>query len=171
MKILKFIPFIAFIFLTIFLFKKINNFEESKNLSSALIDKPFPDLDLNNLDGGKRLKDIIGKKNLIINYFASWCAPCRLEHETLTIFKKDHNIIGIAYKDERKNITKFLKELGNPYREVFLDRNGRSAIDLGLYGVPETYFVDRRGFIRYKHVGPIDEDEFKKIINILNQKL
>ena len=70
---------------------------------------------------------------------------------------------------KKKNIQNFLNELGNPYKKVFLDTNGRSGIELGLYGVPETYFIDREGIIKYKHVGPIDESNLKGIISMLKK--
>ena len=169
MRILKFIPLLTFIFLAIFFFIKIKILDSTKNLSSALIDKPFPQINLNSINDNLKLKDFIGKKNIVVNYFASWCAPCRIEHKTLANFGESHTIIGIAYKDSKKNIENFLNELGNPYTNVFLDKNGRSAIELGLYGVPETYFIDSNGIIRYKYVGPINDIEFEKRINLLNK--
>ena len=167
MRIIKFIPLIAFIFLATFFLIKIIYFESTKEISSALINKPFPQISLENYHGEHSFNKLIGTKPIVINYFASWCVPCRQEHNTLKYFSNENTIIGIAYKDSKDNIEKFLNELGNPYKEVFLDNSGRSAIELGLYGVPETYFVDKKGIIRYKHIGPIDQNEFNKLINLL----
>ena len=111
-----------------------------------------------------KLSDFRGKV-VLLNLWASWCAPCRIEHEVLKNFSKEYTIIGIAYKDSIENIESFLKELGNPYEKIFYDFSGKESINLGLYGVPETFFVNKDSKILYKHVGPIKKQEFKKIIS------
>ena len=168
MKYFKILPIILFLILSYFLLWKILNIDESKNLSSALINKDLPKLYLEPLEGNVILKDLLGKKPFILNYFASWCAPCRIEHNVLEQYSKDNIIIGIAYKDSKENIIRFLKELGNPYKTVLLDEDGRGAIDLGLYGVPETYFIDASGKIKYKHVGPLTLEKFENIMYLIN---
>ena len=107
------------------------------------------------------------KQTFIINFFASWCAPCREEHAVLEKYSKDQIIIGIAYKDDISNVKKFLSELGDPYDILMLDPNGRAAIDLGLYGVPETYFIDSKGKIKYRQVGPLTVKKFENILKSL----
>lgn len=169
-KNMKFIPLTIFIFLSIFFFIKLSNFEYTESLSSALINKPFPDIILPSLDEKASMDGLIGKKKFAINFFASWCLPCREEHEVLEEFSNEFPIIGIAYKDKMENISNFLKDLGNPYEQVFLDFSGKSAIELGLYGVPETYFIDENGIIKYKHVGPIDRLKFKEYIAKMKNK-
>ena len=161
---MKFLPLTVFTLLSLFLLIKLFNFNENKSLSSALINKPFPNIILPSLNHDSSLDRFIGKKKLAVNFFASWCVPCRAEHEVLTEFSDEFLIIGIAYKDEVVNVNSFLKELGNPYKEIFLDFSGDSAIELGLYGVPETYFVDENGNIKYKYVGPINRKEFKNFL-------
>ncbi len=170
MKFLKFIPVFCFFILSVFLYKKIDNFENTKDLSSALIDKPFPILKLLPYEKEIDLRKLIGEKAIVVNFFASWCAPCKIEHEVLKSFSNKVDIIGIAYKDTKKNINRYLQELGNPYKYIYLDNEGKNAIELGLYGVPETYFVDNNGVIKYKHVGPIQFKEFKEFISILGFK-
>ena len=101
-KLPKFMPLIIFIFLTFFFLKKIINFEESKDLKSVLIDKPFPTINLRSLDGKEEISEYIGKDFTIVNYFASWCEPCRVEHKSLKSIKNINTLIGIAYKDEKK---------------------------------------------------------------------
>ena len=164
MKFSKFIPLILFSSLSLFLLIKLSNFERSKSLSSALINKPFPNITLPSLNKEANIKQFIGKEKLAINFFASWCLPCKIEHAVLTEFSNDIFIIGIAYKDKTIQINKFLSDLGNPYKEIFIDFTGESAIELGLYGVPETYFVDENGIIKYKHVGPVNRKQFKDYI-------
>ena len=169
MKFFKILPMLLFLTLSYFLFWKITNIKQSKELTSALLNKDIPNLSLELLKGDIMLNNIIGKKPFIINYFASWCAPCRIEHEVLVKYSKKHLIIGVAYKDSKNNIRKFLKELGNPYDTVFLDEKGRAGIDLGLYGVPETYFIDNYGKIKYKQVGPLTVEKFENIMHLLKQ--
>tara|TARA_A100001011_G_C14206149_1_gene797870 strand:+ start:469 stop:978 length:510 start_codon:yes stop_codon:yes gene_type:complete len=166
---IKLSPLFLFCILSFFLYWKVTHIEESEQLSSALIDKNFPKLDLEIIEGNSSFIDLLGKETFVLNYFASWCAPCRTEHKVLEAFKKDYIIVGIGYKDTENNIKNFLSELGNPFRTVMLDSNGRAAIELGLYGVPETYFIGKDGKIKYKHVGPITKDKFNKIISLVNK--
>ena len=165
MKLLKFFPLIIFLILSVFLYNKIKFKKKLEPLSSALVEKKFPNLKIKSLDSNESINNFIDNKFVVINIFASWCAPCRIEHEVLKNFSKEYTIIGIAYKDSIKNIESFLQELGNPYDKVFYDFSGKESINLGLYGVPETFFVNKDSKILYKHVGPINKQEFKKIIS------
>ena len=165
MKLLKFFPLIIFLILSVFLYNKINFKKELEPLSSALVEKKFPNLKIKSLDSNESINNFIDNKFVVINIFASWCAPCRIEHEVLKNFSKEYTIIGIAYKDSIENIESFLQELGNPYDKVFYDFSGKESINLGLYGVPETFFVNKDSKILYKHVGPINKQEFEKIIS------
>ena len=165
MKVLKFFPLIIFLIFSIFLYNKIKFQKKFEPLSSALIEKKFPHLKIKSLDNNESINNFIKNKFVVINIFASWCAPCRIEHEVLKNFSKEYTIIGIAYKDSIENIESFLQELGNPYDKVFYDFSGKESINLGLYGVPETFFVNKDSKILYKHVGPINKQEFKKIIS------
>lgn len=143
-------------------------------LPSALIDRPAPDFVLPGLyetaDGLAR-KDLEGRVTLV-NFFASWCAPCREEHAELMALARRHDLTleGIAYKDKAEESRRFLDRLGNPYGHVGVDRNGTTAIDFGVYGVPETYVVDSTGHIRYRHVGPLTAEDVKvKILPLIEQ--
>ena len=172
MKYLKILPLIFLFFLTSILLIKIINYDKSKGIESALLNKNFPKLNISLLDT-KEQKHIdfnIGENFILINFFASWCVPCKVEHETLNFINRDGiPIFGIAYKDKTEDTKFFLKALGNPYKQVGIDRNGRIAIELGVYGVPETFLVDLEGIIRYRHAGPLTiEDYKKKIIPLIN---
>ena len=165
MNLLKFLPLIIFLIVSVFLYNKIKFQKKLEPLSSALIEKKFPLLNIESIENKDNINDFIQNKFVIINIFASWCAPCRIEHEVLKSFSKKYSIVGIAYKDSIENIEGFLSELGNPYEKVFYDFSGKESINLGLYGVPETFFVNKDSKILYKHVGPINKDEFNKIIS------
>ena len=110
------------------------------------------------------------KKFTILNIWASWCLPCRSEHELLMELSQnsDINIIGLNYKDNQENAKAFLRELGNPFEKILIDRNGLIAIELGAYGVPETYLINNfdKKIIK-KYIGPIDKIKMEKIISIL----
>ena len=167
LKYIKLFPIILFLILSYFLFWKIKNIQNTKELQSVLLNQDLPKLELEYLEGKFTLNSLLGKKAFIINFFASWCAPCREEHAVLEKYSKDQIIIGIAYKDDINNVKKFLSELGDPYDILMLDPNGRAAIDLGLYGVPETYFIDNKGKIKYRQVGPLTVKKFENILKLL----
>ncbi|MBF96057.1 MAG: DsbE family thiol:disulfide interchange protein [Pelagibacterales bacterium] len=163
MKLLKYTPLILFFIVSIFLYNKIKFQKELEPISSALIQKNFPKLEMYSFKNNQNINEYIENRPVVINIFASWCAPCRIEHEVLTNFSKDYEIVGIAYKDSEENIKKFLKELGNPYKNIFYDFSGKESIHLGLYGVPETFFVNKENKVIYKHVGPINNEDFQNI--------
>ena len=131
---------------------------DPRELPTALLDKPAPEFDLPGLTEGERLSiAALRGQVFVLNVFASWCAPCRVEHPLLLRLARQEKIhlVGIAYKDRPEDSRRFLAELGNPDRATGMDRDGRVGIDFGLYGVPETYVIDRQGHIRKRFVGPL----------------
>jgi len=134
------------------------------DIPSALIDKPVPTFDLPAIDGsadGLSSKQLIGSVSLV-NVWASWCPPCRVEHPLLMrLAKEGVTINGINYKDTPTAAMAFLAQLGNPFKRLGADNTGRAAIDWGVYGYPETFVVDKTGHIRYRHVGPITADDME----------
>ena len=146
---------------------------------SALIDKPVPEFTLAGLPGdgvesgkGFSSADLTGRVS-IVNVFASWCFPCRVEHPLLMRLARNPKvrIFGLNYKDRPEDARAWLKELGNPYDRIGADRDGRIAIDWGVYGVPETFIIDAEGRIRYKHVGPITPSDLDEIIVPIIERL
>ena len=128
-----------------------------REVPSPLIGKPAPAFELPLLDQpDKRFsqKDMLGKV-WVMNVWASWCPPCLAEHPVVTELAKNVTVVGLNYKDAREDALPWLKRNGDPYRLSVHDAAGRIAIDYGVYGVPETYVIDQRGVIRYKHIGPL----------------
>ena len=147
---------------------------DSNTLPSALIDKPAPRFELPPLPGhepGFSSADLVGHVSLV-NTFASWCTPCRAEHAVLQALAatKRVAIYGIDYKDKQDAALAWIAALGNPYTRIGAD-DGRVGIDWGVYGVPETFVVDRLGRIRYKHVGPLTQADLDRTILPLVAKL
>jgi cytochrome c biogenesis protein CcmG, thiol:disulfide interchange protein DsbE len=145
---------------------------DPSTLPSALIDKPVPVFKLPPVasggDGsGLSTEDLKGKVQLV-NVFASWCGPCRVEHPVLMKLARDGVAIqGLNYKDKPEDAGGFLAELGDPYEKIGADANGRVGIDWGVYGVPETFVVDADGKIRHKHVGPIQTRDVEGLMAII----
>ena len=128
-----------------------------REVPSPLIGKPAPHFELPRLDApDKRFsqKDMLGKV-WVLNVWASWCPPCLAEHPVVTELSKSVAVVGLNYKDAREDALPWLKRNGDPYQLSVYDAAGRIAIDYGVYGVPETYVIDQRGVIRYKHIGPL----------------
>jgi cytochrome c biogenesis protein CcmG/thiol:disulfide interchange protein DsbE len=165
--------------------------KDSSILPSVLIDKSVPDfalppieggpgkgfsnVDLKSRDAGKGEPTKANKGVSVVNVFASWCVPCRVEHPVIMRLAelKVAKLYGLNYKDDPKAALKWLADLGDPYTAHGADTKGRVAIDFGVYGIPETFIIDATGTIRYKYVGPISaerlEDEILPIIKKLSQ--
>jgi cytochrome c biogenesis protein CcmG/thiol:disulfide interchange protein DsbE len=129
-------------------------------LPSAMLDKPAPAFDLPGLKDQGLSRDSLAGQVVVINFFASWCVPCRVEHPILMRLAGDQRIAlyGVAYKDKPEDANRLLTQSGDPYRRVGLDRDGSLGLDFGVYGVPETYVIDKHGTIRKRFVGPMTEE-------------
>jgi cytochrome c biogenesis protein CcmG, thiol:disulfide interchange protein DsbE len=137
---------------------------DPKEIPSVLIGEPAPEFDLLPIEGssqreGLAKSDLTSGEVVILNVWASWCGPCRYEHPLLMDIAKSGavKIYGLNYKDEGAKAMNFLSELGDPYVKSGADITGRVGIDFGVYGVPETFIINGKGEIVYKHVGPIDK--------------
>jgi cytochrome c biogenesis protein CcmG/thiol:disulfide interchange protein DsbE len=142
---------------------------------SPLIGKPAPEFSLPEVRDPARTvsrQDLLGKVSLV-NVWASWCVSCRVEHPLLMDVARSGKVqvYGLNYKDQRQDALRWLQSYGDPYLASAYDVDGRVGIDWGVYGTPETFVVDRKGTIRYKLVGPIDEDVWQNQILPLVTKL
>lgn len=164
-RFLAFLPLLLFAGLATLFFIQLSRGGGSSDVPSALIGQPAPQIKLAALNGlaengvslpGLDPEQLKGQVS-IVNIWASWCGPCRQEHPVLMELSQDESfqIIGINYKDQPTNALRFLGSLGNPYDRVGVDTDGRTSIEWGVYGVPETFIVGRDGMIAHKKVGPL----------------
>ncbi|AIB10528.1 thiol:disulfide oxidoreductase DsbE [Azospirillum argentinense] len=132
---------------------------DPRDIPSALIDKPAPEFSLPPLPGYKEgLSNATLKGDVtLVNVFASWCIPCKAEHPIITRLAREQGVTvrGINHKDKAEDAIAWLNRNGDPYASIGVDLDGRVSIDWGVYGVPETFLLDRQGRIRFKHVGPL----------------
>lgn len=168
------IPLVLFLLLAALLGWGLQGDYDPRHIPSPLIGKSIPAFSLPALEQpGKTItdKDLLGKVYLL-NVWATWCATCRAEHETLVQLARSGKleIIGLNWKDDREKAKIWLQRLGNPYTFNIFDEKGRTAIDLGVYGAPESFLVDSQGIIRFKESGMVTHELFKsKIQPILEQ--
>jgi len=159
------LPLLLFGVLAGYFFMALRPTHDVQELPSAMLEKPAPSFDLPVLGSNGRLS-LAGLKGrpAVVNFFASWCVPCRIEHPLLMrLATEDHvPIYGISYKDKPDASTRLLDTFGDPYARVGLDLDGRTGLDFGVYGVPETYVLDRNGIIRKRFVGPLTADAVDK---------
>ena len=148
---------------------------DPREVPSPLIGKPAPQFELPQLhDSAKTFspKELRGKV-WVLNVWASWCVACREEHPVLSEFAKSGlvPVYGLNYKDQRPDALAWLKRYGDPYQVSLADTDGKVGIDYGVYGVPETYVIDKQGVIRYKRIGPVTPDILQKTMVPLIQEL
>jgi cytochrome c biogenesis protein CcmG/thiol:disulfide interchange protein DsbE len=167
------LPLVAFLAMAIFLFAGLSL--NPRQVPSPLIDKPAPDFTMQQLHNSEMefaSKDNLGKVWLL-NVWASWCAPCRDEHPLLVQVANAGivPVYGINYKDDRDTAIQWLRQLGDPYTVSVVDPEGRVGIDYGVYGVPETYVIDKQGIIRHKQIGPVTVKSMQETILPLVKEL
>ncbi|MBZ4200948.1 MAG: DsbE family thiol:disulfide interchange protein [Methylotenera sp.] len=167
------IPFAIFIIMVGFLFKGL--FLNPREVPSPLVGKPAPAFSLPRLDQAEKTfapKDMLGQVWLF-NVWASWCGACRDEHPILVALAKSGlvPVVGMDYKDTPLDAKQWLDERGNPYLLSAVDADGRVGIDYGVYGVPETYVIDKAGVIAYKQIGPVTVEALRNDILPLVKRL
>ncbi len=153
------LPLLAFIAVAVWVAVPLLRGDDPHRLPSTLIDRPAPDFALPPLPGrtdGFSRADL-GGQVAVVNVFASWCVPCLAEHPVLTRLAREQGVtvFGINYRDRAEDALAWLERNGDPYARIGADTEGRAAIDWGVYGVPETFVIDRAGQVRYRWAGPL----------------
>ena len=156
---------IATFFIFVCLFFALNKKEQT--LKSPLLNKPAPEINLDTLVEDYKLSNNNFRNEVVlVNFFASWCVPCIVEHDFLFKLKKQKpiKIYGINYKDNIENLEVWLKKLGNPYAKIGIDKTGTTGIDWGVNGIPESFLIYQNGIIKHKINGVIDEKQIKILL-------
>lgn len=170
-RLILLLPLALFLGVSVFLYRGL--FLNPQELPSALIDKPLPAFSLPDLKNEQRLiteKDLKGPA--LVNVWATWCVACRVEHPVLNkLAKLGVTIYGVNYKDDNAAAQKWLVEFHDPYQLNINDARGTLGLDLGVYGAPETFLIDKQGIIRHKFVGVIDERVWREQLAPLYQQL
>ena len=140
--------------------------------TNSLIGQKIPNINLEYFNENKFYTEDDLKKNnyILINFWASWCAPCRIEHPLLIELSKEKNLklLGVNFKDKKKQAEFFLNDLGNPYDFLTKDEQGKKSVKFGIYGIPESILVNKDLIIIKKFIGPLSSADFKSIIEIIN---
>ena len=177
-RLVTLLPLLIFAALAAVFLYRLESGGDPNALPSVLLGRPAPDFTLKPPPGIRLAEAAIpgltsadlkapgAGKVTVVNFWASWCVECRVEHETLKRLSADPRVrlVGIAYKDEPANAARWLRDMGNPYVAIGLDENGRVGIDWGVYGVPETYVVRPDGVIAYKYIGPLSDGSVAAVL-------
>ena len=160
----KLIPFFLFVVIAAFLYFSLN--DTSSKLPSPLLGKMFPEIEARDFysDESVLMTNLFNEKISLVNVWASWCVTCRQEHQMMMKIanNKDLQLIGINYKDKRVDGERYLEMMGNPFDVIVFDPIGKIGIELGVYATPETFLVDQKGVILYKHIGAIDSQVWEQ---------
>ena len=169
-KIIKSIIVFLFIFVLLVFYNSLNR--ETNYSTDYLVGNKLTNINLNSFDDNKiyTSEDIQKSRYTLINFWASWCAPCRIEHPYLMQLSKEKNlkILGVNFKDKKINASKFLNELGNPYYYMAKDTTGKQSVNFGIYGIPESILIDNETIVLKKFVGPLNEQNLNDIKEIIN---
>lgn len=174
-SLLLIVPLVTFVVLAGLFFVRLRSGADPSAVPSVLIGRPVPTFDLASLPGaaangaplpGLSSADLKGRVTLV-NFWASWCAPCQIEHPQLMRLAREPglHLVGVAYKDAPENARRFLTRNGVPFQAVGMDTTGRTAIDFGVYGVPESFIVGPDGTIRDKLVGIVTSENYKTVLD------
>ena len=172
-KKLLIIPSLLFLLILVTFFYLLIIERNPSEIPSNLLNKNVPNFEVKSLLKKERFisSKEFGNEIMLVNFFATWCLPCRDEHIYIKRFsdEKGIKVIGINYKDNSKKAIQWLKDMGNPYSNVPIDKYGRIAIDWGVYGIPETFIISSKGIIKYRHVGPVTKKIYKKINLLIDE--
>ena len=169
-KIIKSIIVFLFIFVLLVFYNSLNR--ETNYSTDYLVGNKLTNINLKSFDDNKiyTSEDIQKSRYTLINFWASWCAPCRIEHPYLMQLSKEKNlkILGVNFKDKKINALKFLNELGNPYYYMAKDTTGKQSVNFGIYGIPESILINNETIVLKKFVGPLNEQNLNDIKEIIN---
>ena len=170
LKIIKLITSIFIIFILVVFYLSLNR--SSSYDTENLVGNKLNQINLESLKGGNYITNENLEKNnfTLINFWASWCAPCRLEHPILMKLSEKRNlkILGINFKDKKNNALNFLDNLGNPYHYLAKDIEGKKSFYFGIYGIPESILIDKNFIVIKKFIGPLNLEDFNEIKKIIN---
>ena len=169
-KIIKSIIVFLFIFVLLVFYNSLNR--ETNYSTDYLLGNKLTNINLKSFDDNKiyTSEDIQKSRYTLINFWASWCAPCRIEHPYLMQLSKEKNlkILGVNFKDKKINASKFLNELGNPYYYMAKDTSGKQSVNFGIYGIPESILINNETIVLKKFVGPLNDQNLNDIKEIIN---
>ena len=169
-KVIKFLTTLIFLFVIVVFYFSLN--KDPSYQTNSLVGKKLVELNLESFDGDYNLSTKDFKKNnfTLINFWASWCSPCRAEHQILMSLSKSKKLklVGINFKDKKNNAKKFLKELGNPYNLIAKDEIGKKSVNFGIYGIPESILVNKEMIVIKKYIGPLNTQDYNEILKIIN---
>ena len=169
-KIIKSIIVLLFVFVLLVFYNSLNR--ETNYSTDYLVGNKLAKINLKSFDDNKIYtnKDFKKSRYTLINFWASWCAPCRIEHPYLMQLSKEKNlkILGVNFKDKKINASKFLNELGNPYSYMTKDTTGKQSVNFGIYGIPESILINNETIVLKKFVGPLNEQNLNDIRVIIN---
>jgi len=159
------LPFVVFLALAGVLYIGVRHSPDKSIMASALLGKPAPSFELPVLGEARKLSSSeLAGKPWVLNVWGTWCGGCREEHPALLAIARQNLVtfVGLSWKDDDEAAQQWLTQLGNPYSVVAVDREGRTAIDFGVYGAPETFLIDARGLVQYRHVGAMTMDAWER---------
>ena len=171
-KLLLSLPIIVIILISSFSFIYLLQKKDPNKPPSALLNENLPEINLVNLFNEQEILSNfdLKEKTILINFFASWCAPCKVEHPLFFDIKKKYPrlyLIGINHKDKKEDALKYIGEEGNPYDYIGVDKKGSVGLEFGVFGLPETFLVNSSGIIIYKYLGPLTKKVFENEIEPL----
>ena len=169
-KVIRSIIVLLFIFVLLVFYNSLNR--ETNYSTDYLVGNKLTKINLKSFNDNKiyTSKDFKKSRYTLINFWASWCAPCRIEHPYLMQLSKEKNlkILGVNFKDKKINASKFLNELGNPYYYMAKDTTGKQSVNFGIYGIPESILINNESIVLKKFVGPLNEQNLNDIKEIIN---
>ena len=169
-KVIKFLTTLIFLFVIVVFYFSLN--KDPSYHTNSLVRKKLVELNLESFDGDYNLstKDFKNNNFTLINFWASWCSPCRVEHPILMSLSKSKKLklVGINFKDKKNNAKKFLNELGNPYNLIAKDEIGKKSVNFGIYGIPESILVNKEMIVIKKFIGPLNTQDYNEILKIIN---